>query len=342
MPERTRPTVIHCATCGDPRPVKSKGPIPNYCDNRTCWPSEDIDYDNFELPATRTCPCGNEFEPTRLNHRLCTPACGRIPPTPPERECDGCGEPFIPSKNDDRIRYCKPSHRELWRARQQPEQECPWCGQNFRDRYRNDKTYCSTDCATAARSVEANPFEEVPWKVCIECGRDFVHRRPAKYCGDACREKANAPAKRLRRCENCDQPFWQFGPGPNRRWCGEWCAHEARITPLELQTCKTCGTCYLAYSYQDYCSAACRPGNESVEPDKRLAVFKRDGYRCHLCGRKCRQDVSTNHQLAPTVDHLVPQDKGGSHAMRNLRTAHRKCNSAKGNRAANDQMLLFG
>ena len=45
---------------------------------------------------------------------------------------------------------------------------------------------------------------------------------------------------------------------------------------------------------------------------------------CALCG----------DPGADTVDHILPVSKGGTAALENLRPAHRKCNSARGDKLA--------
>ena len=57
----------------------------------------------------------------------------------------------------------------------------------------------------------------------------------------------------------------------------------------------------------------------------RQAVFERDNYTCHYCGR-CGKGVDLE------IDHIIPVSKGGTTDMRNLITACRACNRAKRNR----------
>lgn len=52
----------------------------------------------------------------------------------------------------------------------------------------------------------------------------------------------------------------------------------------------------------------------------RLNVLANDGYECKHCG--------TKENL--TVDHIVPESKGGSHELDNLQTLCGSCNSKKG------------
>lgn len=54
----------------------------------------------------------------------------------------------------------------------------------------------------------------------------------------------------------------------------------------------------------------------------RKEVFERDGYACVYCGS----------QLSLSLDHVIPQSRGGAHTLDNLVTACRRCNSSKGAR----------
>lgn len=55
-------------------------------------------------------------------------------------------------------------------------------------------------------------------------------------------------------------------------------------------------------------------------PSTRMAVFKRDGYRCLACGSD--EDIS--------IDHVQHWSAGGRHGMENLRTLCCSCNSRRG------------
>jgi 5-methylcytosine-specific restriction endonuclease McrA len=58
-------------------------------------------------------------------------------------------------------------------------------------------------------------------------------------------------------------------------------------------------------------------------PLNRENVFKRDNFCCVYCGDDSRKTL--------TLDHVIPQSKGGKDAWDNLVTACRKCNSEKSN-----------
>lgn len=78
----------------------------------------------------------------------------------------------------------------------------------------------------------------------------------------------------------------------------------------------------------------------------REKVFELDGYRCHLCNRKCKKVTTylknsrVPHPLSPTIDHLTPLAKGGTHEPSNCRTACFRCNSRKSDGGGGDQFAL--
>ena len=56
--------------------------------------------------------------------------------------------------------------------------------------------------------------------------------------------------------------------------------------------------------------------------EKRQEIYERDQFVCQYCGEK-----TTPENI--TLDHFIPQSKGGSHKKENLRTACLLCNSIK-------------
>lgn len=67
---------------------------------------------------------------------------------------------------------------------------------------------------------------------------------------------------------------------------------------------------------------------DSIDP---IAVFERDGWRCHLCKRKTKRSLRGTWQpMAPELDHIVSLSAGGQHVWSNVACACRECNHAKG------------
>lgn len=67
-------------------------------------------------------------------------------------------------------------------------------------------------------------------------------------------------------------------------------------------------------------SATKSEGRKTLSVRKRFFVFKRDHYRCRICGRS---------GIELEVDHRVPIAQGGSDALDNLQTLCFDCNRGK-------------
>jgi hypothetical protein len=65
----------------------------------------------------------------------------------------------------------------------------------------------------------------------------------------------------------------------------------------------------------------------SVTPGKQRRVCERDDGICYLC--RLPVDWSSVAR-SPTVDHVIPQSRGGGSEISNLRLSHKQCNNLKG------------
>jgi 5-methylcytosine-specific restriction endonuclease McrA len=59
---------------------------------------------------------------------------------------------------------------------------------------------------------------------------------------------------------------------------------------------------------------------------------KQGSMTCSICGKECVRTPDRRGSLYPTVDHIIPISKGGSHTWDNVRLACRGCNTAKRDR----------
>ena len=64
-------------------------------------------------------------------------------------------------------------------------------------------------------------------------------------------------------------------------------------------------------------------------------VLRRDKYQCGFCGKKLSNTTGT-------VDHIVPQSKGGKHAWTNVVAACKGCNNKKDNLTMKEAEQRYG
>ncbi|MBO6092434.1 MAG: HNH endonuclease [Oscillospiraceae bacterium] len=126
---------------------------------------------------------------------------------------------------------------------------------------------------------------------------------------------------------------------------------------LAIHVCKNCG-CEFSIASTDYnsdlyCSKQCQlRWHNRVKNEKRIdklkerphdtditleKLFKRDGGVCYICGRLCdwMDIVNQDGTLIagdnyPSIDHVKPVSKGGTHTWSNIKLACRACNTRKG------------
>ena len=121
---------------------------------------------------------------------------------------------------------------------------------------------------------------------------------------------------------------------------------------LATRVCKNCGVEYCiestGYNSQQYCSEKCmRRWVMRIKNDRRLKrmkqrmhdnditlekLFNKSNGICYLCGELCDWGNMIDGNAGdnyPSIDHVIPLSKGGTHTWDNVKLAHRSCNLAK-------------
>jgi predicted nucleic acid-binding Zn ribbon protein len=258
---------------------------------------------------------------------------------------------------------------------------CPQCRTQFEfipTNYR--RKYCSNKCKRRAnQSSEHAPSRQR--YLASPKGQMTKKRKADKYYKSAkykariksldYRERMNEYArersrrikqnKQPRPCAICEDPI----PPGRKKFCSDLCIEfDNRIRrPAKIHIVRRCPGCKQPKQFSGtYCSNDCyrqsdhgrlimrqarhrrraRMHNAQVEEVDPLVIAKRDKYKCHICRKRVNMDLDVQDIYSPTMDHLIPISVGGDHTYANIRLAHRICNSRKGNRAVNEQLLLFG
>lgn len=238
-------------------------------------------------------------------------------------------------------------------SRTSKESACVGCGKGIRNS--KGKVACCQSCRqnlTPKQKFALGVITHNSKMTCLSCGeRRLFSWSTERPCCNKCRNslsheqkvalgiaKPRQPKKqqpwserkpKRHVCSRCNCEF--FAKYVNRVYCADcWAAvqEERKADPRRNQRKMSERRARLAGAFV-----------EDVDP---ATLFERDGWRCHICGKKCRQDVDGFHPLAPTIDHLVPLARGGEHSYRNTACAHRTCNVSKGARDIGQQLALVG
>lgn len=122
--------------------------------------------------------------------------------------------------------------------------------------------------------------------------------------------------------------------------------------PIVFYPCLTCGKVFEQHYNSRFCSKKCRNKWENRLREKRKSkrtkqakqngkydkgitlekLYKRDHGICYLCGKQLNLNAPYNDPLAPTIEHVIPIIKGGTHTWDNVRLACRSCNNKKGSK----------
>lgn len=195
---------------------------------------------------------------------------------------------------------------------------------------------CSRECGQASIN-----------RTCVGCG---VPSGASKRC-DECRARPTCPILEVVDCEWCGRIIVNSNRGRRpRKYCSDACSqychvHRAKVVEISYRECRECGAPFTWYAElsKDFCGQVCsaRAHHRDRRHRERMAgvglsgsitlreVAERDGWRCHLCGKKVPDRPSAVNPLDPTIDHLIPLSAGGEHVPENVALAHRRCNSIR-------------
>lgn len=199
---------------------------------------------------------------------------------------------------------------------------CKGCGDRFTPWHRSGsqnargyrQEYCGAACIglayeSALKDARLKLIRLLASRsTCFECGKPFIGR--SLYCSDACWPSTRVIVK-PRPCIICETVF---APDSNvSTICSNRCRKEMKRSRRHARRA----------SY--HCSTADR-----ISPSR---LFERDGWMCQSCG--CDLDPALRGQHvpeAPSVDHVIPLARGGTHSWGNVVAVCLACNWAKNDR----------
>lgn len=171
-----------------------------------------------------------------------------------------------------------------------------------------------------ARSLLVEMPDGSMGKVCKTCGaaRSFAEFSPHRACVGGVRSE----------CKVCSARYtsrWRSeNPERNNAAVARWHAnHPERVREIGTRWRRANGQRLREYR-QRRC-AIVRGAAIAGRAIQRVDIWKRDGGKCHICGKAC--DPRNWH-----LDHLIPVSRGGTHTEDNVAVSHPRCNQSRGAR----------
>jgi hypothetical protein len=169
---------------------------------------------------------------------------------------------------------------------------------------------------------------------CAQCGQDAtVTKATSRYCSHACWYEASharhaqvEPAWKPHLIAPRTAPVVVLRP-LRRCWfsvCCPMCANWFVTDNPRHQHCSSrCGR------RADKDKRRALERSAYVSPVRRGEIYERDQWMCRLCRLPVARGEVVPHPQAPTLDHIVPLARGGTHEPANVQLAHYLCNSIK-------------
>jgi predicted nucleic acid-binding Zn ribbon protein len=221
---------------------------------------------------------------------------------------------------------------------------CRHCGAEFR-RNSGKGWFCSRVCGWAG--LRKQPRVK-PDRRCQRCSAQISR---GKWCSDCralidrdkkenqyrARAEKRYGARQPRECVVCGAEFAPTYRGAWQKHCSKKCGRRTAARASRMRQRK------IGRVDRKHTSRARRYGVPRVYNITLRGVAVRDRWRCHLCGERVSiKHMGTNHDRAPSIDHVVPLSAEGSpgHVWSNVRLAHRACNTNKNARPLGQQGLF--
>jgi len=238
--------------------------------------------------------------------------------------CKNCGCEVVSSSGQSK--YCPPCRKEWQHSHMTRIAE----DRSPKKRKRYDEK------ASFVRAIgDSSSLEYIH---CLGCGETETKKLTityhllncCKYCGDSAKWMMNYYDKRFkefspnRACKQCSKQFTVSLSGSAKRLCPK---------------CKASNEAKSKRTNRQYRTGAKRSARRDGIRYDPYAIFKRDKWKCKLCGIKVQK---RNYLLddAAEVDHIVPLSMGGRDIPSNVQCTCRKCNNDKGATIAG-QVSLF-
>ena len=162
---------------------------------------------------------------------------------------------------------------------------------------------------------------------CEVCGKRLTSKGGAGDGRSLCKPHRDEARSRRRKALARRERF--------QRMIAAAAAGSSGSAPFFQGACRQCGEQFIRKtSPSPFCSRRCsrRDRRGWISDRDRESIYERDGHVCQLCFEPVDRFAHYLDDWSPTLDHIEPQSSSllPDHSPENLRTAHRWCNSVRG------------
>jgi len=247
--------------------------------------------------------------------------------------------------------------------------QCRGCGVEF-ETTDPRKWFHKRGCNRNKREQQTNAWylANRPWlpkEPCATCQYPVVRYRARRYAGEfrycsiACRPgprpRFGPPKYELLRSKPPKARISKYSAEDGKKRRLLFLQLRNRLRWLMPKQCTGCGDTFNRYGQGWRCDSCKEYADRQMRQIRRLrqsrngaydrgidykSLYERSQGRCSMCQITCADpsvwrywDGRTWMPTAPTVDHITPLARGGSHTWANVQLACLACNSSKGDRA---------
>ena len=259
-------------------------------------------------------------------------------PRKPDMPCSKCGRPMLRSAKSAAEPVCRPCRAA--------EVKHGTLAMYDKRRCRCDE--CRAVKAAAQREYVAqrrnngNPVDYARRveRICEHCGEAFGAKvyQAGRFCSTECAKQAQIALRKTGTRRDSARKWRAMSPVHHDAIRRAAAAAEGTTGGGRVfiqGACVVCGDQFLSAGIQSrYCSRDCRmvarPRSKWISGSNRIAIYLRDDWTCQICGERVDRHADPLSDWYPSLDHIVPRSHGGTDDADNLRTAHRWCNSVRG------------
>lgn len=241
-------------------------------------------------------------------------------------ECIYCQKTFeVSPLNSEKQRYCSSKCRVYHYYEKNPDKkpkrktytkQCDYCNEEFETTSKIN-SFCTKEHRNKYKEKEKNKNRTIKLYVynCENCSKRGLSKRKRNYCSEQCYENHRNKKKRnieskLKRCAYCNK--WHR---KKRKFCSKKCRNKyGKVSGWQ--------------KHNKRMIAARKNGQFDADIDI-YKLIERDGGQCYLCGDVVLFELHYNDAKYPTIEHVIPIAKGGTHSWDNVKVACRDCNSRK-------------